>query len=91
MNDSADILRILVPFDDSEIGRLALEVAAEFERQMNVEIFMLTVEEDVGTRVQPVNAGSELGQWISAFPPAIKIHPLQVTGRFVDSVLDVVD
>lgn len=91
MNDSADILRILVPFDDSQAGRLALEVAVKFERQMNVEIFMLTVEEDIGARVQPVNVRSELGRWISAFPPAVKIHPLHLKGRFVDSVLDMVD
>lgn len=91
MNDSADILRILVPFDYSQAGRLALEVAAKFEGQVHVEIFMLTVEQDIGTRTQPVDAGSELGQRISAFPPAVKIQPLHVTGRFVDSVLDVVD
>ncbi|OJV21759.1 MAG: universal stress protein UspA [Dyadobacter sp. 50-39] len=91
MDDSADILRILVPFDCSQAGRLALQATAEFEWQMPVKIFVLTVEEDIGARAQPVNAGSELSQWISAFPPAIKIHPLHVTGRFVDSVLDVVD
>lgn len=91
MNDSADILRILVPFDYSEAGRMALEVAAKFEGQVHVEIFILTVKEGVGTRTQPVDVGSKLGQWISAFPPAVRIHPLHVTGRFVDSVLDVVD
>lgn len=91
MNDLVDILRILVPFDHSEVGRLALEVAVKFEGQIPVEIFILTVEEDIGGRTQPVDAGSELGQWISAFPPAVKIQPLHVTGRFLDSVLDVVD
>lgn len=49
MNDSAEILRILVPFDYSQVGRLALEVAVKFEGQIPVEIFMRTVEEGVGT------------------------------------------
>lgn len=91
MNDSADILRILVPFDYSQAGRLALEVAVKFERLIPVKIFTLTVEDGVGTRAKPVIVGSELSQWIAAFPPAIKIQPLHVPGRFVDSVLDVVD
>lgn len=91
MADSANILRILVPCDYSQVSRQALEASAKFDWRMPVEIFVLSVEEPLQTGAQRANSGGDPADWIAAFPPTLKIQPLHVAGRFVDTMLDVID
>lgn len=90
MAEQSGSLKILVPFDFSELSWHALHVSAGLNGGRNLQICLLTVSDPGQNAVRERHDDEQVANRLASLPAHVGVRFVSKTGRFVKAVLDAI-